>query len=508
MIGFIQRIRAYFSDPEHARFRQILLLLLIVTALPLIVIAAQQQQTLRQRAGGGGVLLTLSPTSGTAQVGELLSVDVILQASSNNITGVDVSVQFNDAILSVNKFVPGTQFNAEVVNRVDPATSTFRYVATSTDASAQITGDIRLGTLVLEPKASGQGTVSFQASQVTALGNPDGLSVSSENGSYVVTIPISPTVEPTATPSATPTAILTPTATSNPTLPPTATSTPLPTNTPVPPTPTTAPVVGDANGDRIVNILDYNIWRDEFLGTVSTKTSDFNRDGKIDLLDFNIWRTAFNNTSPTSSPTTAATSTPIPPTPTLAPSPTPTRIPTPTITPTPTPLPASSLYKRVFVTNFTYAGRYVKDSDAICRAFANNAYLGGSWKAWISYPNNSVSTRLTRSNVPYKLLNGWTVANDWTDLTNGDLFDGPFPPSISLTADMKGVSTYVWTGTTTSGNTSANTCNGWTSTSGGEFGDAGWSSNNDDGWTQSFQLRCGTSTGSGPAEGAFYCFEQ
>lgn len=53
-------------------------------------------------------------------------------------------------------------------------------------------------------------------------------------------------------------------------------------------------VPGDATGDGFVNILDYNRWKDEYLGALTTKTSDFNKDGKIDLIDFSIFRKAFN----------------------------------------------------------------------------------------------------------------------------------------------------------------------------------------------------------------------
>ncbi len=66
------------------------------------------------------------------------------------------------------------------------------------------------------------------------------------------------------------------------------------TNTPPPPTATpTGPVPGDANGDKKVDIIDYQIWRDEYLGNVATKQADFNKDGKIDLIDFSIFRNAF-----------------------------------------------------------------------------------------------------------------------------------------------------------------------------------------------------------------------
>ncbi|MBI2443338.1 MAG: carbohydrate binding domain-containing protein, partial [Candidatus Levybacteria bacterium] len=78
---------------------------------------------------------------------------------------------------------------------------------------------------------------------------------------------------------------------------PTPTSTPIPTgiatNTPVPTTPTPIILVGDVNKDGKVDLLDFNIWRDEFLGVLSTKQSDLNSDGKVDLLDFNIWLSAY-----------------------------------------------------------------------------------------------------------------------------------------------------------------------------------------------------------------------
>jgi hypothetical protein len=50
---------------------------------------------------------------------------------------------------------------------------------------------------------------------------------------------------------------------------------------------------GDANRDNAIDLLDFNIWRNEFSGISSTKTSDFNSDTLVDLIDFNIWRTAF-----------------------------------------------------------------------------------------------------------------------------------------------------------------------------------------------------------------------
>ena len=59
---------------------------------------------------------------------------------------------------------------------------------------------------------------------------------------------------------------------------------------------------GDSNCDNKVNILDYEIWRTEFLEILKgiqliTKPSDFNKDGKTDIVDINIWRTSFGDSS-------------------------------------------------------------------------------------------------------------------------------------------------------------------------------------------------------------------
>ena len=50
---------------------------------------------------------------------------------------------------------------------------------------------------------------------------------------------------------------------------------------------------GDANCDGLINILDFEIWRREFLGIDSTTKADFDSSGGITILDFEIWRRGF-----------------------------------------------------------------------------------------------------------------------------------------------------------------------------------------------------------------------
>jgi len=52
---------------------------------------------------------------------------------------------------------------------------------------------------------------------------------------------------------------------------------------------------GDTNGDGIVDLVDFGIWKAEYLATVKAVQSkaDFNCDGKVDLVDFGIWKSEY-----------------------------------------------------------------------------------------------------------------------------------------------------------------------------------------------------------------------
>ena len=48
--------------------------------------------------------------------------------------------------------------------------------------------------------------------------------------------------------------------------------------------------LADANSDSKVDLLDFGLWKKEYLGKVATKTTDFNQDLTVNLLDFAIWK--------------------------------------------------------------------------------------------------------------------------------------------------------------------------------------------------------------------------
>ena len=101
-----------------------------------------------------------------------------------------------------------------------------------------------------------------------------------------------PTTTPTKTPTPTPVTVsIIPTAT------PTKTPTPTQATVSIAPSATTVPCAmksqGDANCDNKVDMIDYEIWRQEFAGLVTTHNADFNSNGQTELIDYETWRQGF-----------------------------------------------------------------------------------------------------------------------------------------------------------------------------------------------------------------------
>ena len=57
-----------------------------------------------------------------------------------------------------------------------------------------------------------------------------------------------------------------------------------------------APILGDYNGNGVVDAPDYNVWRDTFL-SVDDLRADGNDNGIIDAPDYNAWRDNFGATA-------------------------------------------------------------------------------------------------------------------------------------------------------------------------------------------------------------------
>src|SRR3989338_7747372 len=257
-----------FSRYSSRQLLTIGIIALLILALIMTLYLVKRQQEVRQRATGNSVSLNLGTVSPQI-VKTVFDVPLTISASANNITGVDARLTLDKDVVDFVSFTPSALFNnSGLVSSYDVQTGVFRYAAVDT-TSAQITGTVQVGILSLKGRAPGTANVVFSqtANQITALGTIGSLPIDNNtNGSYTII--------------------------------PQPTNTPIPTNTQIPPSPT--PIPGDINHDGSVNILDFNIWRCEFVGngicasTGSNRQSDINTDAKVDLIDFSMWRNVFN----------------------------------------------------------------------------------------------------------------------------------------------------------------------------------------------------------------------
>lgn len=126
----------------------------------------------------------------------------------------------------------------------------------------------------------------------------------------------------------------------------------------------------------------------------------------------------------------------------------------------------------VFLTSESYYGDFggLAAADANCQRLAKEAGLPGTYNAWLSDSQTNAADRLTHSIVPYALVNGTTVADNWQDLTDG----GGLKKAISVSEggyDWYGVCAHcfwlpggcgsVWTATSPSGISERGTCSNW-----------------------------------------------
>ena len=156
--------------------------------------------------------------------------------------------------------------------------------------------------------------------------------------------------------------------------------------------------------------------------------------------------------------------------------------------------------------------------DQICQALADNAALGGTWKALLSTPGNDFRDRSTHNAKGYMQIDGTVVANSWDELFNPscNMWQGKL--NLTETGGIAADHLVVQTGTQCDGTvTTENTvqcgtntqCSGWTS-------DSNWCVKGGT-WVERVGLqisgygggRCGYyRDGYNWSDGALYCVEQ
>lgn len=148
--------------------------------------------------------------------------------------------------------------------------------------------------------------------------------------------------------------------------------------------------------------------------------------------------------------------------------------------------------KYVFVTHARYQGNLgLAQADDICTTTANDNFLEGSYRAWLSSDGSSPSEWTVEDGV-YRLRGDadTVVAYSWAQLLGGSLA-APIDVDETGAAVAQSVACddtilfAVWTGTSESGTALGETCDGWTSNGQASTGRVGNAGSTDASWTAS-----------------------
>lgn len=171
---------------------------------------------------------------------------------------------------------------------------------------------------------------------------------------------------------------------------------------------------------------------------------------------------------------------------------------------------AAACTKAVFVTSTAVPANFggVAQADKLCQDAAAGAGLAGTFQAWLSDSTTSPFKRAGQSTVPYQLVSGVRIAEDWDQL----VASGPAAP---IDVDERGqkvadeaMSAVVWTNTGRDGRAesysmASNFCADWTNNAPTDQAVVGWMTKRmaADDWTFAVVQPC---TGSA----RLYCFQQ
>lgn len=173
-------------------------------------------------------------------------------------------------------------------------------------------------------------------------------------------------------------------------------------------------------------------------------------------------------------------------------------------------IPPPAGVKRVFVTGIGYHGNLggLSGANAKCMARAALAGVTGTYKAWLSTNSSDPLNNFTLHTGEYQLLDGTKIADNFGDLTNGDIDN-------AINIDETGAtvaSSHVWTNTnfngevlgtaTNSGGGSCYNSGSWNYSSSSYGGHYGSTSSTSSSWT--------ANTGFNNCDDLkrLYCFEQ
>lgn len=204
----------------------------------------------------------LRPSQVSMQLGESRDIELWLHTEGERTSAADAYVDFNPNAFNIETLTEGT-----IYQYISPSFTTGRvgFSGLRVGITNSFSGDGILGTFRLKAVKAGSNQFAFRcgASIKTNVSRVTRDDVTSTN---IIDCPKSVNMNVTVT-----TLIG-------------GTSTPAPTDI------CSLKSIGDADCNDKVDLQDFESWRKEYLGVLSTTTSDFNNDAIINYYDFETWR--------------------------------------------------------------------------------------------------------------------------------------------------------------------------------------------------------------------------
>lgn len=189
------------------QFVAVFLVLVVLFAIPLTIYLVKQRQEIRSKASTGAATVSFGATDlGSKNIGESFApFDILLSAEQNNVTGVDITVTFDDTLTATftppassgsNIFdytvIPSAKYPNSVNN--SGSSRTIRYVAVNKSKNNSVNGPaIVLGKITFTAAkltATGTHQIQFGDVYVVAAGQKDKLNVTKDAVvTYTVAVP-------------------------------------------------------------------------------------------------------------------------------------------------------------------------------------------------------------------------------------------------------------------------------------------------------------------------------
>jgi len=120
---------------------------------------------------------TTTPVSSLTVASSPVSLDLYIDAGTNDINGFDIVTKVTGPLTyeKLSEATDATKFNTTVFNEITDVNKTLRFSKVSSDTKALITGKLFLATVSLTGSAAGNGTIDFSKLIITSSSSTQGL---------------------------------------------------------------------------------------------------------------------------------------------------------------------------------------------------------------------------------------------------------------------------------------------------------------------------------------------